>query len=231
MADLGSTRIFGKLTVIHSAILKANAEVTGDVTAASFAGDGSGLTGTSPLRATGTTSTDVGLGSVRNVASYSQTETDANFLGKTAKAADSDKLDNLDSTQFLRSDTNATLSGNLTVTGDVSANLFSGDGSGLTNIPGTAGWEYYGGTATLSTARTYRIVADTSTGAWTLTLPSTPSEGHSIDIADYAHTWDVNNLTVAGNGNTINGDTTLVCDVLAKSVTLVFWSGEWKMSF
>ena len=44
MADLSSTRVFGKLTVIHEAILKANAEITGDVTASSFAGDGSLLT-------------------------------------------------------------------------------------------------------------------------------------------------------------------------------------------
>ena len=32
MADLASTRIFGRLTVIHEAILKANAEITGDLT-------------------------------------------------------------------------------------------------------------------------------------------------------------------------------------------------------
>jgi hypothetical protein len=39
------------------------------------------------------------------------------FLGATAKAADSDKLDNLNSTQFLRSDANDSFSGNLTNNG------------------------------------------------------------------------------------------------------------------
>jgi len=48
------------------------------------------------------TKADVGLSNVRNVASYSQTESDANYLGKTAKAADSDKLDGLSSTDFIR---------------------------------------------------------------------------------------------------------------------------------
>jgi len=38
-------------------------------------------------------------------------------LGSTAKAADSDKLDNLNSTQFLRSDTDDTMTGTLTVGG------------------------------------------------------------------------------------------------------------------
>lgn len=48
---------------------------------------------------------------------YTKTQSDANYLGKTAKASDSDKLDNLDSSQFLRSDQSDTMTGNLTVTG------------------------------------------------------------------------------------------------------------------
>lgn len=44
MADLSSTRVFGKLTVMHDVILKANAVITGGVTADSFTGDGSALT-------------------------------------------------------------------------------------------------------------------------------------------------------------------------------------------
>lgn len=44
MADLSSTRVFGKLTVMHDAILKANAQVAGTVTAGSFSGNGSSLT-------------------------------------------------------------------------------------------------------------------------------------------------------------------------------------------
>lgn len=46
---------------------------------------------------------------------YTEAESDARFLGITAKAADSDKLDNLDSTQFLRSDADDTTTGRLTV--------------------------------------------------------------------------------------------------------------------
>ena len=42
-------------------------------------------------------------------------------LGTSGKAADSEKLDNLNSTQFLRSDTSGTLNGNLTVTGNVNS--------------------------------------------------------------------------------------------------------------
>lgn len=48
-----------------------------------ISGDGSGLTGTASLRATGTTKADVGLGNVRNVSSYSQAEVD-NLLSGSA---------------------------------------------------------------------------------------------------------------------------------------------------
>lgn len=46
------------------------------------------------------TKTQIGLSNVLNVASYSKTETDNTFLGKTAKAADSYKLDGNDSSYF-----------------------------------------------------------------------------------------------------------------------------------
>jgi len=51
---------------------------------------------------------------------YTETEVDAALatkLGSTAKAADSEKLDNLNSTQFLRSDADDTTTGTLTVGG------------------------------------------------------------------------------------------------------------------
>ncbi|MDC9611908.1 hypothetical protein PSH99_23365, partial [Pseudoalteromonas sp. GABNS16H] len=55
-------------------------DFSGEITAASFNGDGSGLTGTSPLRATGTTKTDVGLGDVDN---YSRAHYDGRYASKT----------------------------------------------------------------------------------------------------------------------------------------------------
>jgi hypothetical protein len=51
---------------------------------------------------------------------YTEAESDARFLGITAKAADSDKLDNLDSTQFLRSDADDTMVGRLSIDNDAS---------------------------------------------------------------------------------------------------------------
>lgn len=50
------------------------------------------------------------------------------------------------------------------------------------------------------------IAADTSAGAWTLTLPA---EGGSISVSDPTGDWERNPLTVAGNGATIDGAATM----------------------
>lgn len=49
-----------------------------------------------------------------------------------------------------------------------------------------------------------RIIADTSGGAWTLTLPASPLTGNYIQITD-GNDFEATNLTVARNGSTIEG--------------------------
>ena len=49
------------------------------------------------------------------------------------------------------------------------------------------------------------IFANTSGGAWTLTLPSSPTIGDEVSVVDYAGTFDTNNLTIARNGKNIQG--------------------------
>ncbi len=49
------------------------------------------------------------------------------------------------------------------------------------------------------------IFANTTSGAWTLTLPSSPTIGDEVSIVDYAGTFDTNNLTVGRNSQNIQG--------------------------
>ena len=49
------------------------------------------------------------------------------------------------------------------------------------------------------------ILADTSGGAWTLTLPASATLGDTIRLADVASSFGTNNLTVARNGLKIQG--------------------------
>jgi hypothetical protein len=47
--------------------------------------------------------------------------------------------------------------------------------------------------------------ADTTSAAFTITLPSSPAAGAVIGITDYANTFATNNVTVARNGSNIGG--------------------------
>jgi hypothetical protein len=71
----------------------------------------------------------------------------ANFLGKTAKAADSEKLDGINSTQFARTDIAETFNSNLTVNGRIYAKNGVHIKSDWLRIDGTSGvyFQTYGG--------------------------------------------------------------------------------------
>jgi hypothetical protein len=58
-------------------------------------------------------------------------------------------------------------------------------------------------TANQTLTNSQNIAADTSGGSFTLTLPASPNAGDSIDIFDYANTFDTNPLTIARNGQNI----------------------------
>jgi hypothetical protein len=65
--------------------------------------------------------------------------------------------------------------------------------------------------------------ADTTSAAFTITLPSSPSAGAVVGIADYANTFATNNLTVGRNGSNIGGVAeNSILAVNGVSVTFVF---------
>ena len=65
--------------------------------------------------------------------------------------------------------------------------------------------------------------ADTTSAAFTITLPSSPAAGAVIGIADYANTFATNNLTVARNGSNIGGSAiNAVLSTNGVSVTFVY---------
>ena len=64
-----------------------------------------------------------------------------------------------------------------------------------------------------------RIFADTSAGAFTVTLPASPAVFDTIILTDISDRWPTNRLTVARNGKKIqNAAEDLLCDVSAEIV-------------
>ena len=108
-----------------------------------------------------------------------------------------------------------------------------GDASGTwgINITGSAARlsDWSRKTANYTAVNGNRLIADTSGGTFTLTLPSSPSTGHSVVIADGAD-WTITNLTVGRNGSTIEGlAENLTVDVGQIQVELIYDGTTWEV--
>ena len=67
---------------------------------------------------------------------------------------------------------------------------------------------------------------DTSSGAVTATLPSSPSAGSIVAFADYTRTFGVNNLTIGRNSQPIGGVAQdAVLNVSGQAATFVYVDG------
>jgi hypothetical protein len=132
----------------------------------------------------------------------------------------------------------------LTTTG-VTAGAYGGSGNTINltvdaqgRITAAANVVSSGGGITYTTVKTanYTAVADdgvqtnTTAGAFTVTLPATPSNGDQVFIVDSFNTWGTNNLTIGRNGSTIEGAAeNLVCDITGVSVQCVYNGTTWDI--
>ena len=67
------------------------------------------------------------------------------------------------------------------------------------------------------------ILANTTGGAFTITLPASPAANDYVAIADYAGTFATKNLTINSNSLNLMGTVqTLILDVNYRNVTLVY---------
>jgi len=74
------------------------------------------------------------------------------------------------------------------------------------------------------------VLTNTTSGAFTVNLPATPSTGTQVFIADSAGTWGTNNLTIGRNGSTIAGSATdLVCDINSVSIQCIYDGTTWDI--
>ena len=67
---------------------------------------------------------------------------------------------------------------------------------------------------------------NTTSAAFTVTLPASPSAGDVVAIADYANTFDTNNVTIARNGSNIQGEAEdFSASIEGLSITLIYVDG------
>lgn len=95
-----------------------------------------------------------------------------------------------------------------------------GGGSGLT---------YTGVTANTTAVSGNGYICNTSGGAFTVTLPASPTIGDFVVVLDATGDWETNNLTVARNGATIEGSASdLVCNVKDLYITIIYTGSTWQ---
>ena len=89
---------------------------------------------------------------------------------------------------------------------------------------GEVSWNTTKITADPSTAATgVGYFTDTSGAAFNVTLPSSPSAGAVIAVADYGNTWNSKNLTILRNGSNIEGAAeNFTCNVQGAAITFVY---------
>jgi hypothetical protein len=72
------------------------------------------------------------------------------------------------------------------------------------------------------------LIVNTSASPFTITLPSTPSMGARVVIRDGAGTFATKNLTIAGNGELIQGlSSNLIASVNGEKIELVYYNATY----
>ena len=103
--------------------------------------------------------------------------------------------------------------------------ILSTNGSGVLSFVDNSGgtsWQAVK-TTTYTAVAGEGIFANTSGGAWTLTLPASPTIGDEVAVVDYAGTFDTNNLTIGRNSKNIQGAAAdLTVSTERAAFTLVF---------
>jgi hypothetical protein len=96
----------------------------------------------------------------------------------------------------------------------------------------TSGGVWQTKTGTYTALNSDQLFVNTSGGAFTITLPVSPSTGDEVRFLDLANTFDTNNLTVARNSEKIDGsaaDLTVATEGAAFSLVYSGSTYGWKL--
>lgn len=215
--DSNTNATFVGTVTANSVLLTGN---TGTVTSVGGTGTVNGLT----LTGTVTNSGSLTLGGTLSNVSLTSQVTDTLPVGNGGTGVTTLTTNNV----ILGNGTSAVQ----VVAPGTSGNLLTSNGSTwVSQAPSGGGGIVYTAITTNYTAVDKDgILANTTSGVFTVTLPASPATGAQVIIADANDTWGTNNLTVARNGATIEGLVeNLICDISGISVQLIYTGTTWQV--
>jgi hypothetical protein len=111
-----------------------------------------------------------------------------------------------------------------------SGQVLTSNGSGApTWATATGGIAYTRVTSNTTLTNNQGVIADTTGGTFTVTLPATPSSGNQVWIAD-GGSWGTTNLTVGRNGSTIEGTAAdLTLDISGVEIQMIYDGTTWQV--
>ena len=122
-------------------------------------------------------------------------------------------------------------SGNTYVLQPSTSVFLATDGTNWYNVS-TLGTDWVTKTTTYTAFPGDNIFCNTSGGAFTITLPASPSTGDQIRFVDLASSFDTHNLTINPNGKKINNDTNNLTVATEDAAFCLVYSGVtygWKL--
>jgi len=115
-----------------------------------------------------------------------------------------------------------TNAGTITTAG-ITGGTINNSGGTLPSIRGVIEWDTTAKTTAFTAESNKGYFCNTTSAAFTVTLPASPTAGDVIGLKDYANTFDTNNLTLNGNGNNLDGGTgNGIISVEGSSVQLIY---------
>jgi hypothetical protein len=107
----------------------------------------------------------------------------------------------------------------------------AGSGAAVAKVASAAGGvSYVTKTANYTTKNLEGVLANTTGGAFTVTLPASPSAGDQVVIADSGNVFGTNNCIAGRNGSTIEGTAAdLNLDINGVSVQFVYSGSTWEV--
>jgi len=175
------------------------------------------------LASTATARTNLGLGNIDNTRDADKPVSAAQAAADTAVKNSSAPLAHVGTGGYEHA--NAVPSG--------AAGFMTGeDKTKLDGLSGTSAAAWTIKTATYTAAAKDAVQANTTAGAFTITLPPSPAANDTVRIADYAGTFASNNLTIGRNSLKIMGlneDMTISINNVSLTLTYIDATQGWRI--